>query len=87
VSRPLFLEVAAPAEDTTEVAANTRSIVVAGRTSPGAVVSVNEALADVDEAGMFQVEVALTDEVTLIEVVASDGAGREVRTDRIVVQD
>lgn len=86
-SRPLFVEVAAPAADTFEVPANTRSVVIAGRTNPGAVVSVNGALAKVDAAGLFQIEVGLTDEVTLVEVVATDSAGREVRTDRIVVRD
>lgn len=83
----LFLEVAAPAEEIIEVPSGRREIAVAGRTAPGAVVSVNGLLAEVDEAGLFQLSLPLDDEVVSIEIVASDGTGREVRAERIVVQE
>ncbi len=82
-----LLALTAPAEQTTEVPSGTRSVVVAGRSRPDAVVSVNGELAMVDPTGAFRVEVPLDEEITLVEVVASDAAGREVREQRVIVRE
>lgn len=83
----LFLAVTSPADDLLEVAAGTRTVVVAGKTAPDALVSVNGVVAGVDATGAFQVTVPLDEDVTLLEVVASDASGKQVQTDRIVVQE
>jgi hypothetical protein len=57
---------------------NTPNIVVVGTTSPGAVVSVNGGLANVDAAGAFQLSLALEEGPNIIEVVASDVNGNEL---------
>lgn len=86
-ARPFFLDLTDPLEETLEVPAGTAAVTVAGRTVPGAVVTVNGALAEVDENGLFRLEVPVEDEVTVFEVIASDREGREVRIDRVVVQE
>lgn len=83
---PLFLQLIEPAEETVEVAENAASVTVVGRTLPTAVVSVNGELASPDASGVFTAEVALEDEMTLIEVVASDTSGAEERLERMVVR-
>ncbi len=82
-----LLTLTAPAEPVTEVPAATRSVSVAGRAQPDAVVSVNGELLIVDPTGAFRVEVPLDEEVTLVEVVASDSTGREVREQRVIVRE
>ncbi len=86
-SSPLVLQVSRPADDATEVAADARSVTVVGKSSADAVVSVNGQLVLPDASGSFQVEVPLDDEITLIEVVASDVSGAELRAQRIVVKE
>lgn len=72
--RPLVLQVEEPAD---ESIVNTSSITVRGTTTPGAVVSVNGALASVDSKGAFQLTITLDEGPNIIEVVASDDAGNE----------
>ncbi|MHB1004973.1 MAG: hypothetical protein ACYC3S_04935 [Chloroflexota bacterium] len=83
----LFLSVVSPADDVLEVPAGTRTVVVVGKTAPDAFVSVNGVVAGTDAAGAFQVTVPLDEDVTLLEIVASDASGKQVQTDRIVVQE
>lgn len=82
-----LLVLTSPAEGTTEVAAGTKSITVAGRSRPDAVVSVNGNLVAPGGDGNFRVDVPLSDEVTFVEVIASDATGRLVREQRVVVQE
>jgi hypothetical protein len=86
-SGPLVLEVSEPAEDLVEVPAGTRRVTVAGRSRPSAVVSVNGQLVDLDGRGAFRAEVPLDEDVTLVEVVASDASGAELRVQRVVVRE
>ena len=82
----LFLEVLEPAAEMVEVAGDTPRIAVAGRARPGAVVSVDGELLALDQSGAFRTEVPLEDEVTVVEVVASDTSGAEVRAQRVIVR-
>lgn len=83
---PLFLEVAAP-ED--ESIVDTSTISVSGTTIPGAVVSVlvNDEIeiADVDEQGNFSVTVELEEGPNIIEVIASDLEGNEEHCILVVI--
>lgn len=83
---PLFLELIEPVEETVEVAESATSVAIVGRTLPTAVVSVNGELVSPDASGVFRAEVPLEDEMTLIEVVASDASGAEERIERVVVR-
>lgn len=82
----LFLEVVEPATEMLEVAGDTQRVAVAGRTRPGAVVSVDGELVALDRSGAFRTEVPLEDEVTVVELVASDTSGAEVRVQRVIVR-
>lgn len=82
----LTLLVSEPEGDTVEVAPSARSIAVAGKTRPDAVVSVNGVLVVPDASGAFRVEVPLDDELSLVEVIASDAAGRQLREQFVVVR-
>ena len=84
---PLSLEVTRPGEDLTEVPEGTASVSVVGRSLPSATVSVNGRLVELDASGAFRADVPLEDDITLIEVVASDASGAEVRAQRVVVRD
>lgn len=85
-ARPIFLQVVEPAREVIEVSGATARVTVVGKTVPSAVVSVNGELIDPDGAGTFRAEVDLEDDITLIEVVASDASGRELRAQRTVVR-
>jgi len=69
-----FLTVTQPVNDS-----NTTSdkVEVKGLTSPGAVVTVNGELAEVDEEGNFTMMIVLEDGPNLIEVIASDSEGNQ----------
>lgn len=56
-----------------------------GQTTPGAVVSVNGNLADVDAAGKFQKAVMLDEGTNVIQVVASDETGTELNVILLVI--
>lgn len=82
----LTLLVSEPAEDTVEVPAGARGVTVAGKTQPDAVVSVNGRLVVPDATGAFRVEVPLDDDLLLVEVIASDPAGHELREQFVIVR-
>ena len=69
-----FLTVTEPADNSI---INTDKVEVRGRTTPGAVVSVNGELVEVDEEGNFTMMVALEEGPNIIEVIASDLEGNE----------
>lgn len=69
-----FLTVTEPADNSI---INTDKVEVGGRTSPGAVVSVNGELVEVDEEGNFTMMVVLEEGPNIIEVIASDLEGNE----------
>jgi len=69
-----FLTVTQPADDSI---INADEVEVRGRTTPGAVVSVNGELAEVDEEGNFTMMVVLEEGPNLIEVIASDLEGNQ----------
>ncbi len=56
---------------------DTGSIAVAGQSSPGAVVSVNAELADIDAEGNFRYTAHLDEGPNILEIVASDDSGKE----------
>ena len=68
------LTVTEPLDETTVY---TSDLVVKGQTEPDAVVSVNEAVVDVDAEGKFSTTVTLEEGPNLIEVLASDFEGNE----------
>jgi len=69
-----FLEVTEPQNETV---VSTSPICVSGSTSPGAEVSVNGELIDVDEQGNFAAMVELEEGPNAIEVIATDYEGNE----------
>ena len=69
-----YLEVTQPADNSI---INVGTVEVMGRTSPGAVVSVNDEIAVADTEGTFVVTIALEEGPNIIEVVASDDEGSE----------
>lgn len=71
---PLRLSVTSPTDETI---VSVPSIAIVGQTTPGAVVSVNGDLVDVDAAGRFQKTIQLDEGPSVIEIVASDLSGSE----------
>ena len=69
-----YLEVTQPADNSI---INVGTVEVMGRTSPGAVVSVNDEIAVADTQGTFVVTIALEEGPNIIEVIASDDEGNE----------
>lgn len=69
-----FLEVTEPQD---ESVVSTSPIRVSGSTSPGAEVSINGELIDVDEQGNFAAMVQLEEGPNVIEVIATDYDGNE----------
>ena len=68
------LTITEPLDETTVYTAD---LVVKGQTEPDAVVSVNEAVVDVDAEGKFSTMVMLEEGPNPIEVLASDFEGNE----------
>ena len=68
------LTITEPLDETTVYTAD---LVVEGQTEPDAVVSVNEAVVDVDAEGKFSTMVTLEEGPNPIEVLASDFEGNE----------
>jgi len=58
---------------------NSDKVEVRGRTSPGAVVSVNDEIVNADAQGIFTLTVPLEEGLNILEVVASDDAGNEAK--------
>lgn len=71
---PVTLSALTPQDETFTASA---VISVTGQTSPGAVVSVDGNLVDVDTEGKFQTMVELEEGPNIIEIVASDLVGNE----------
>jgi len=69
-----FLTVTEPADNSI---INADKVEVRGRTTPGAVVSVNGELTEVDEEGNFTMIVVLEEGPNIIEVIASDLEGNQ----------
>ena len=69
-----FLEVIEPQN---ESVVHQQSVEVVGRSTPDAVVSVNDTTAELDAQGNFTVEVSLKEGPNVIEVVASDFEGNQ----------
>jgi glucodextranase-like protein len=76
----LFLQINNPAEDDVEVSLDTAQLLIYGVTLPGAVVSVDGDLADVDDQGNFASVTPLDEGANEVEVVASDAQGNQVST-------
>ena len=64
---------------------NTDKVEVIGITTPGAVVSINGELADVNEEGNFTMMVVLEEGPNIIEVIASDLEGNEESHTLVIV--
>ena len=69
---PLFLVVTEPS---TQTVVSNSSIMVSGRTAPGAVVSVNGVSIQVDQIVIFSTSVTMEEGPNLIDVVAADAEG------------
>ena len=82
----LFLQLAEPAEEDVEVPLGTTQLTVRGVTLPGAVVSLDGDLANIDDQGGFVGLIPLDEGAKDIEVVASDGQGNQVTTTLFVVR-
>lgn len=81
-AKALFLEVDAPAEDTS---VDSPALDVRGRTIREAVVSVNGDLAKVGRDGSFAIQIQLDEGANDVEVVASDPLGNETFVIRSVI--
>ncbi len=71
-SSALFLQVTAPADESTT---KTASIQVTGKTSLAAIVTVNEVLATVQADGTFTATLTLTEGPNIIDIIASSPSG------------
>lgn len=83
---PLFLQLTAPSDLDVTVPLETAQLPITGRTAPGAVVSVDGDLADVDAQGNFTDGAALDEGANEILVVASDNEGTQLTTTVFVVR-
>ena len=79
--QPLSLEVQGPDDGTT---VRNAAVVVHGRTTPGATVTIGPVSTLADPDGTFAVEVRLEPGANRIEIVVSDGGGRTVSATRTV---
>ncbi|MCH7481628.1 MAG: hypothetical protein IIC95_03785 [Chloroflexi bacterium] len=79
--QPLSLEVRGPEDGTT---VRNAAVVVHGRTTPGATVTIGPVSTLADPDGTFAVEVRLEPGANRIEIVVSDGGGRTVSATRTV---
>ena len=86
VAPALFLQLTDPTEQDLEVPLDTANLTITGATLPGAVVSVDGDLADVDDQGNFTDSVVLDEGANEIDVVASDAQGNQVSTAVYVVR-
>src|SRR5579864_4810478 len=78
VAQTLFVTLANPVEQDVEVPLDTAQLVIQGTTLPGAVVSIDGNLADIDDQGNFGGALALEQGANEIDVVASDDHGNQI---------
>lgn len=74
---PLVLKVTSPLD---ESVVNTSVITISGQTTPGAVVSIDGDLVNVEANGKFQAQVALEEGPNVLEITASDDKGSELNS-------
>ncbi len=74
VQLDLFLSIGAPAD---ESVVNESTVTVQGRTTPDAVVSINEQVAAVDASGAFSMRLTLEEGPNTISIVASNFQGKQ----------
>jgi FtsP/CotA-like multicopper oxidase with cupredoxin domain len=82
----LFVRVIDPVEEDVEVPLETTSITISGMTLPGAIVSVDGMLVDVDDQGVFTWSVALDEGANSIDVIASTPDGAEADAELFVTR-
>ncbi len=78
---PVSLQVLSPQDG---AVVNAAQVLVSGTASPGAVVTVNDAILVVGGDGTFQSTVALDQGPNLVEVIASNASGSETTIDLTV---
>jgi hypothetical protein len=81
VSDKISLEVSAPVDGST---LNSASVVVKGKTSPGAEVFVNDKETKADSSGNFSIMVSLDEGENQIVVIANDADGNTAEKDLVV---
>ena len=86
VAPTLFLTLANPVEQDVEVPLETVQLMIQGTTMPGAVVSIDGDLADIDTQGNFGGTVALDEGANEIDVVASDDQGNQIDTSLFITR-
>ena len=79
---PFFLDLQQPAFNS---AVSRDSVTVLGFTKPGTLLEVNGSRAVADATGRFEKEVLLAYGINVIEIIASDGAGGQLREFRQVI--
>jgi len=77
-----YLTVTQPVDNSST---NSNEVEVKGRTSPGAVVTVNGELAEIDNGGNFTMMVFLEEGPNLMEVIASDLEGNQETSTKVII--
>jgi len=86
VAPTLFLTLANPVEQDVEVPLDTAQLMIQRTTMPGAVVSIDGNLADIDAQGNFGGAVALDEGANEIDVMASDDQGNQISTSLFITR-
>jgi glucodextranase-like protein len=86
VAPALFLTLINPVEQDVELPLETTQIQIQGATLPGAVLSIDGDLVDIDEQGNFAAVTTVDAGANEIEVVASDDQGNQVNTSIFVTR-
>ena len=86
VAPTLFLTVASPIDQDVQVPLETPQLTIQGTTLPGAVVSIDGDLVDIDVQGNFAGIASLDEGANEIEVVASDDQGNQLNTSIFVTR-
>ncbi len=79
---PLLL-IESPAEEVTTI--NTSSVVIAGKTDPDAVVSINGQKITLGEKGLFSTPITLVDGINVLTITAENKLGKQSRESKTVV--
>jgi Glucodextranase, domain B len=86
VASTLSLTLVNPIEQDVEVSLDTAQLMIQGTTVPGAVVSIDGNLADIDNQGNFGGAVALDAGANEVDVVASDDQGNQINTSLFITR-